>query len=87
MEIKQRITEQPLGHQRNKNKRNSNNKKTNLKKNENKKRKYQNLLHAAKAVLSKTFIAKQTYLRKQEKSQSKFTHKGTRKRRINQAQE
>ena len=47
---------------------------------------YQNLWDAAKAVLTGKFIAIQAYLKKQEKSQSNLTPKGTRKRRTNEAQ-
>lgn len=41
----------------------------------------QNLLNPSKAVLIGQFIVIETYLRKQEKSQSNLTSEGTRKRR------
>ena len=46
----------------------------------------QNLWDAAKAVLRGKFIAIQAYLKKQEKSQSNLTPKGTREKRTNKNQ-
>ena len=43
----------------------------------------QNLWDAAKAILRGTFIAVQSYLKKQEKSQPNLTPKATRERRTN----
>ena len=56
--------------------------------NDNKNTTIQNLQDAAKAVLRGIFIAIQSYLKKQEKSQikqSNLTPKGTRERRINKS--
>ena len=46
----------------------------------------QNLWDAAKAVLRGKFIDIQSYLKKQEKSQSNLTPEGTRERRTNKTQ-
>ena len=55
--------------------------------NENKSTTIQNLWDAAKAVLRGKFIAIQSYLRKQEKSQiNNLTPKATRERRTNKTQ-
>ena len=59
-----------------------------LEKNDNQKTVIQNLWDAAKAVLREKFVAIQSYLKKQEKSQkqSNFTPRGTRERRTNKTQ-
>ena len=78
MDTNQHATEQLLAQQGNQRK----NKKNYLKTNENENTTYQNLWDAAKAVLRGKFIVIQFYLKKQEKSQSNLTPKGTRERRI-----
>ena len=57
-----------------------------LRTNDNENMTIQNLWDAAKAVLRGKFIAIQAYLKKQEKSQSNVTPKGTRERRTNKTQ-
>ena len=64
METKQHISEEPTNYRRNK-KRNQNMQETN----ENENTTIQNLWDTVKAVLRGKFIAIQTYLKKQEKSQ------------------
>ena len=57
-----------------------------LEKNENGNTAYQNIWCEGKAVLNGRFIVIQAYLKKQEKYQTKFTPKGTRRRKTNAAQ-
>ena len=57
-----------------------------LKTNDNENAMIQNLWDTAKAVLRGQFIAIQSYLKKQEKSQINLTPKGTRERRTNKTQ-